>query len=171
MISARKLLIASGLLLAIWGMAYGFFYAVFVEHQTLDRMGGALASGFTFAAQRNLPAADAAFGEFTNISYAYVRQVDAHGHWIGLSMLLVLFGIVFHRLNASPKTQLWLAWGLVCGAVVFPLGVLMESFNTGWGPRLVAVFGSAVMILALAATTVAFAIEDVSKPSDHYLSR
>ena len=34
----RKLLITSGLLLAMWGMGWGLIYAVFVEHQTLDAL-------------------------------------------------------------------------------------------------------------------------------------
>ena len=45
MSSARKLLVFGGLTLAAVGMLYGLHYAVFVEHQTLDTMGGALATG------------------------------------------------------------------------------------------------------------------------------
>ena len=50
MIASRKLLIFGGLSLAIWGMAYGIWYAVFAEHQTLDGLGAALATGFIRAA-------------------------------------------------------------------------------------------------------------------------
>jgi hypothetical protein len=41
---ARKVLIFGGTLLAAFGMLYGLHYAVFVEHQTLDGMGGSLRS-------------------------------------------------------------------------------------------------------------------------------
>ena len=157
--SAKKLLIGSGLALAIWGMAYGFFYAVAIEHQTLEKIGSSLASGFTFAAQRNLPAAQAALDEFANASYVYVRQVDAHGHWIGLSMLLIVFGTVFHRVGFGVRAQLWLAWGLVAGAAIFPLGVLLETFNAGSGPKFIAAAGSAVITLALVGIAVGFARE------------
>jgi hypothetical protein len=162
--AARKLLIRSGLLLAVWGMAYGFYYAVFVEHQMLDRIGGSLASGFTFAAGRNLAASEEHLQEFAKTTYIYVRQVDAHGHWIGLSMLLVLFGALFHRVDLGGKAQLWLAWGLVSGAISFPLGVLLETVNGGWGPKLLAACGSAVMIVALAGAVLGFARHTSAAP-------
>lgn len=157
--AAKKLLIGSGLLLAVWGMAYGFYYAVFVEHQTLDTIGGALAGGFTFAAQRNFAASRDSLQQFTAASYVYVRQVDAHGHWIGLSMLLILFGAVFHRVGFTQKTQLALASALVFGAFTFPLGVLLETASPGAAPKSIAALGSAVMIAALAAAALGFARE------------
>jgi len=154
---AKKLLIASGLALALWGMGYGLYYAVFIEHQTLDRIGSSLAGGFTFAAERNMPAAQVALDASAEASYAYVRQVDAHGHWIGLGMLLVLFGAAFHRVNLSERAQLCLAWGLVLGAITFPLGVLLETVSGGWFPKAVAVAGSALLIFALAGVALGFA--------------
>lgn len=158
MTAAKKLLIGGGLLLAVWGMVYGFYYAVFVEHQTLDSIGGALAGGFTFAAQRNLPACTAALQQFTAASYVYLRQVDAHGHWIGLSMLLMLFGIVFHRVSFGRRGQILIASALVFGAVTFPLGVLLETVSAGAIPKFIAAAGSAVMIAALAATALGFTL-------------
>ena len=46
MSQSRKLLVIAGLLLAVIGMIYGLWYAVFDEHQTLESMGSALADGF-----------------------------------------------------------------------------------------------------------------------------
>jgi hypothetical protein len=158
MSGTRKLLIAGGLALALWGMGYGLYYAVFVEHQTLDRIGSSLAGGFTLAAGRDLPGARAALEDFAAASYVYVRQVDAHGHWIGLSMLLILFGAVFHLVNFSERVKFWLSVGLESGAIVFPLGVLLETANRGWGPKLVAILGSAILTLALLCVAVGFAI-------------
>jgi len=48
-VSAR-LLILGGLALAAFGMLYGLHYALFVEHQTLDQLGGSLAQAFMHAA-------------------------------------------------------------------------------------------------------------------------
>lgn len=155
--SAKKLLIVSGLTLAIWGMVYGFFYAVSVEHQTLEKIGSSLAAGFTLAAQRNLPAALTALDESANSSFMYVRQVDAHGHWIGLSMLLIVFGIVFHRVHFGERMQLGLACSLVTGAITFPLGVLLETHNHGWLPKFLAAAGSAIITLALVGIAAGFA--------------
>jgi dipeptide/tripeptide permease len=157
--SAKKLLIGSGLALAIWGMAYGFFYAVSIEHQTLEKIGSSLEKGFTLAAERKLPEARAALDEFANASYVYVRQVDAHGHWIGLSMLLIVFGTVFHRVGFGARARLWLACGLVAGAAIFPLGVLLETFDGGWGPKFITAAGSAVITLALGGIAAGFARE------------
>lgn len=155
--SAKRLLLVSGLALAIWGMAYGFFYAVAIEHQTLEKIGSSLAGGFTLAAQRNLPAALAALDESANASYIYVRQVDAHGHWIGLSMLLIVFGIVFHRVGFGERLQLSLACGLITGSIIFPLGVLLETYSHGWAPKLLAAAGSALNTLALVGIAAGFA--------------
>src|ERR1700723_4403705 len=47
-----RLLVIGGLLLAVWGMTYGLYYAVFVEHQTLDTIGGSLAGAFVHAAEQ-----------------------------------------------------------------------------------------------------------------------
>ena len=103
------------------------------------------------------PGAHAALAASAEASYTYVRQVDAHGHWIGLGMLLILFGAAFHRVNFAERAQLCLAWGLVLGAITFPLGVLLETASGGWFPKAVAVAGSALLIFALAGVALGFA--------------
>ena len=75
MTAARKLLILGGLALALWGMAWGLVYAVFFEHQILDRMGGQITSAFLHAAARNLPAAYTSLAAYARSQFAYVRQV------------------------------------------------------------------------------------------------
>src|SRR5215470_10535739 len=94
MSSSRKLLLWGGIGLAALGMLYGLHYAVFVEHQTLDRMGGSLAQAFVSAAQRSTVDAHAAIDVYASTKYNYVRQVDIHSHWIGLGMILILLGVV-----------------------------------------------------------------------------
>src|ERR1700726_4499522 len=97
MSGARKLLIFGGIVLAALGMLYGLNYAVFVEHQTLEQMGGSLAEGFVHAANRKMPEAHASIDEYAAVKYDYVRQVDLHSHWIGLGMIMILLGVVFDR--------------------------------------------------------------------------
>ena len=48
----KRVLIVGGIALALWGMSYGLWYAVFAEHQALDGIGSSLAAGFGDAAQR-----------------------------------------------------------------------------------------------------------------------
>jgi hypothetical protein len=160
MTAPRKLLILGGLGLAAWGMAYGIFYAVFIEHQTLDGLGGALASGFMRAAERRMTESQAALADAASRSFVYVRQVDAHGHWIGLGLLLVILGIAFDRVGFQERGRLFLALMLLAGSALFPLGVLLETWNRGLEPQAIAVVGSALVILGLFGTAWGFARGD-----------
>jgi hypothetical protein len=148
--SARQVLLIGGILLAIVGMSHGFWYAVFAEHQALDGMGQSLASGFQAAADRNSSGAEKALLQYRELKYAYDRQVDVHGHWIGLSMLLIVLAIGSDRIAIAEKRKLLLAWTLLLGSGLFPLGVLMQTWNRGLAPKGVAVLGSALVIAALA---------------------
>jgi hypothetical protein len=149
MMSARKLLLFGGVALAILGMSYGLWYAVFAEHQALDGIGNSLASGFHAAAERNSAAAENSLLQYRQAKYAYDRQVDVHGHWIGLAMLLMVLAIAFDRVALPEKLKQLLAWALLIGATLFPLGVLMQTWSHGALPRAVAILGSALVIAAL----------------------
>jgi hypothetical protein len=156
MTRSQKLLMVSGMLLAVWGMGYGMVYAAFLEHQTLDRMGALLATGFILAAQRNIPAAHEAIASYGQQSYVYVRQVDAHSHWIGLAMLLIVMAAAFGRLRFEERERFQLALALVIGSVAFPAGVLVEIAGGGMG-RMIAVAGAALVIFSLAGVAWGFA--------------
>ncbi len=97
MSGSRRVLIIGGIALAVWGMGYGLWYAVFAEHQALDTIGASLATGFAAAAERDPAAMEASLDRYREAKYIYDRQVDAHGHWIGLAMLLIVLGIGFDR--------------------------------------------------------------------------
>lgn len=147
--SARRLLLFGGVALAILGMSYGLWYAVFAEHQALDGIGHSLASGFQAAAERNSAAAENSLLQYREAKYVYDRQVDVHGHWIGLAMLFIVLAIAFDHVGFSEKLRLLLACGLLLGAALFPLGVLMQTWSHGALPRAVAILGSALVIAAL----------------------
>ena len=85
MSGARRLLLTGGIVLALWGMSYGLWYAVFAEHQALEEIGSSLARGFSGAAARNIALAEASLRQYQQAKYVYDRQVDVHGHWIGLA--------------------------------------------------------------------------------------
>ncbi len=157
MSASRKLLVIGGLALALWGMAYGLYYAVFVEHQTLDSIGGALATGFARAAERRMPEAQAALDAYAQAQFVYVRQVDVHSHWIGLALILFVLGIAFDRVGFSERQRFAWAMALLIGSVIFPLGVLLETVDRGPGPKAVAILGSALIIVSLAAIAWGFA--------------
>ena len=159
MIGAQKLLILGGIALALLGMGYGLWYALFLEHQELGNIGESLATGFSAAAERHPAAADAALKEYRESKYAYDRHVDVHGHWIGLAMLLILLGIAFDRIALSEPIKLLMAAGGVLGAFIFPFGVLLQGLSHGPAPRALAVAGSALVIAALAGMTLGFVRE------------
>ncbi len=157
MSGSRKILIVGGLALVLWGMGYGLYYAVFVEHQTLDRLGGSLATAFASAAERKMPESRAALGAYADENFVYVRQVDVHSHWIGLGMLLIVLGAAFERVSFDERKRFYLALALLLGAAIFPLGVMLETVNRGSGPKAAAILGSGLILFALAATSLGFA--------------
>jgi hypothetical protein len=163
MSAARRLLLAGGIALAAWGMGHGLWYAVFSEHQALDEIGTSLSAGFAGAAARNPALTEQALLQYQQAKYVYDRQVDVHGHWIGLAMVLIVLGIGLDQLQLSDKTKMLLSMSALLGAFLFPLGVLLQTANHGDGPRALAVLGSALVIVALSAFTLGFARKPTSE--------
>jgi hypothetical protein len=155
--SARRVLLIGGIALTLLGMAHGLWYAVFAEHQALEGMGSSLATGFSAAASRNAAQSEQAMLQYRQTKYVYDREVDAHGHWIGLGLLLMVLAICVNRANCSEGTRMLLAWGLAVGSLLFPVGVLLQTANHGAGPQAIAVAGSGLVIISLAGMTIAFA--------------
>ena len=154
---ARTILIVGGITLAALGMLYGLHYAIFVEHQTLDRMGSSLAQAFVHAAERNPSSARDAVDAYASTKYDYVRQVDVHSHWIGLGMVLIVLGIAFEQLGFSGRSQIWIAGALLAGSFLFPLGVILQTVKHGAVfASALAIFGSATVTIALAAVVWGF---------------
>jgi hypothetical protein len=154
--SARKLLLVGGIALAILGMSYGLWYAVFAEHQALEGIGHSLSSGFQAAAERNPAEAQNSLLQYRQAKYVYDRQVDVHGHWTGLAMLLIVLAVGFDRVGFSETPKLLLAWALFLGSVFFPLGVLLQTWSHGPLPKAISILGSALVIAALAGVVLGF---------------
>ena len=157
MSGSRKVLIISGAALALWGMGFGLYYALFVEHQTLDKIGGSLATSFADAASGDAIASSAALQTYADTQFDYVRSVDVHSHWIGLAMLLIVFGVAFDRVRFHENRKLLLSWSLVIGSVTFPLGVILQTLDRGIIPRAIAAIGAALVIIAMAIIALGFA--------------
>ena len=157
MTPSRRLLVFGGIALAALGMLYGLHYALFVEHQTLDRMGGSLSEAFGRAAQRQMPQAHDAIDTYASTKYDYVRQVDVHSHWTGLAMLMIVLGVAFDRVAFSERVRTWIAGRLLVGSVLFPLGVILQTSSHGsvLGSAL-AIAGSGLVTLTLAAAAWGF---------------
>ena len=156
MSQARKFLVFGGIFLAALGMVYGLHYAVFVEHQTLDRMGGSLTGAFTDAAERRWDDSQLALVAYRETKYDYVRQVDVHSHWIGLAMLLIILGVVFDEVAFGEPVRSAIAVAMLIGSIVFPLGVILQTMRMAQVGSALAIAGSALVIMALGATAVGF---------------
>jgi hypothetical protein len=161
MSTARKILLLGGIALAVWGMSYGLWYAVFGEHQALEEIGSSLAAGFGGAAARNSALAESALHQYQQAKYGYDRQVDVHGHWIGLAMVLIVLGIGLDRLAFSERIKMLLSVSALLGSFLFPLGVLLQTLDRGNGPRALAVLGSALVIGAFGTFALGFARKSV----------
>jgi hypothetical protein len=162
MSGARKILVFGGVALATFGMLYGLYYALFVEHQTLDRMGGSLATSFVQAADGHWAESHGALLSYQEAKYDYVRQVDVHSHWIGLAMLMIVLGVTFDEIAFPERVRFWIALALLIGSIVFPSGVILQTVNHDQmssvvGGSILAVLGSALVIAVLAAVAVGFA--------------
>ncbi len=81
MSGARRLLIVGGIGLALLGMIYGLWYAVFAEHQELDGIGKSLATGFSAAAQHDPAAAQSAIQQYRELKYAYECWDHCFSRW------------------------------------------------------------------------------------------
>ena len=159
----RQVLIFGGLILAAFGMLYGVYYALFVEHQALDQMGGSLATAFVNAAERKMSESGAALDQYAAIKYDYVRQVDVHSHWIGLAMLMIILGLAFDRVSFTESIRFWIALVLTAGSVIFPLGVILQTVSHGSAfASVLAILGSGLVIMALGATALGFARQRVA---------
>ena len=152
-----KMLVFSGVLLATFGMLYGLWYALALEHQRLNGMGASLARAFVAAANRSWAESESALAAYGKTKYDYVREVDVHSHWIGLSMLLIILGMRFEKVGFQERTRFGLALALLTGSVVFPLGIIFETARHGVAVgSALAVVGSALVIASLAAIAVGF---------------
>jgi hypothetical protein len=154
---SQQLLAVAGLALAVWAMAYGFYYAVWVEHQTLDHIGGSLAGAFQQAAVREMQQSRASLNEYARAKYVYTREVDAHSHWIGLAMILLALAAVWNRLAFGEAARGLLAGVVIAGAYGFPLGVVLQNHLGGGVGQGIAVAGSGLVIIALIAVSIGFA--------------
>ena len=154
---SQQFLAIAGLALAVWAMSYGFYYAVWVEHQTLDYIGGALAGGFQHAAARDIAGARAGLDDYARAKYVYTREVDAHSHWIGLAMVLLALAALWNRLAYGEGARRLLAGALIAGAYGFPLGVLLQNHLAAPVGQGIAVAASGLLIAAFGMVAFGFA--------------
>ncbi len=149
MSASQRILVLTGLFLIALTMAFGVWYAIFDEHQTLVGMGVHMANGFAGMAADNPEASTAALESYADLSQEYRREVHSHGHWGMLSLVLIIIGLAFNRLALNERQGLLLAWLLALSAALFPLGVLLQIGPAAGLGKLLSVPASLGMVLGL----------------------
>src|SRR5215831_17526238 len=147
-----RLLLVGGIALAAAGMLYGLHYALFIEHQTLEHMGESLEGAFTQAASENWANAETSLTAYADTKYKYVRQVDAHSHWIGLAMLMIVLGAAFGHVHYNESLRQTIALALLAGGTLFPLSVILQTYyHDAVLLKALAIAGSGLVIASMAA--------------------
>jgi hypothetical protein len=75
---------------------------------------------------------------------------------------LIVLGIGFDRVELGERYKAALASSLLAGAVIFPFGVLLQTYSHGAIPRGLAILGSALVIAALGGIALGLAIRPSS---------
>lgn len=145
----NRILILGGLALITLTMFFGFWYAVFDEHQTLVDMLLSLATGFTEAAQGDLDSAYAAIDQYAMIAREYGHEVHFHGHFGFLGVTLILYGLVAHTLGFGESARVRLATLLSASAFLFPFGVFLQIDSMDQVGNALALIGSAGLVLGM----------------------
>src|SRR5882757_9640922 len=114
LLSARRLLTLAGIGMILVGMIFGDIFAVFVLHQAAaDGDVAAVASHFKNAGQ---------FLENRG------TKVDTHVHLIAFGYLALLLALVQPWVKFAEASRRRLAWLLVFGAVLLPVGVFLIHY-------------------------------------------
>jgi len=127
-VSARRLLTLAGIGMILAGMIFGDIFAVFVLHQNAARVGTSLA-----AAAQSASAGDAAaVGSHFKDTGAFLEnrgtKVDTHVHLIAFGYLALMLALAQPWVKLSEAVRRRLAWLLVCGAVLLPVGVFLIHY-------------------------------------------
>ena len=127
-LSARRLLTLAGIGMILAGMIFGDIFAVFVLHQNAARVGSSLAAA-VHAAEAGDPAAVASHFSSTG---AFLEnrgtKVDTHVHLIAFGYLALLLALVQPWVSFAESTRRRLAWLLVFGGILLPVGVFLIHY-------------------------------------------
>jgi hypothetical protein len=127
-LSARRLLTLAGIGMILAGMIFGDIFAVFVLHQNAARVGTSLAAAAQSAAKSDAAAVSAHFKNTGEFLENRGTKVDTHVHLIAFGYLALMLALVQPWVSLSETVRRRLAWLLVCGAVLLPMGVFLIHY-------------------------------------------
>ena len=156
--SARRVLIVSGIVFVITGMIFGDVFAVFVLHQNADRIGRSFNDATDAVAARDPQAVNASFQKIGDLLENRGTKVDAHVHLIDFGFLALLLALLQPYVALPESSRRRLAILFAIGAVLLPSAVFAIHYvglkyspwsSIGWA-SILADFGGLLVILACA---------------------
>jgi hypothetical protein len=127
-LSARRLLTLAGIGMILAGMIFGDIFAVFVLHQNAARVGTSLAAAAQSAAAGDAAAVGSHFKDTGAFLENRGTKVDTHVHLIAFGYLALMLALVQPWVKLSETVRRRLAWLLIYGAVLLPVGVFLIHY-------------------------------------------
>jgi len=142
----QRTLTVAALLLVSAGILVGIGHAVAVRYNTLPVLQYRAHWAASSLASQYGPSDAIQAAEHR--SYIYTRVVDAHTHIIKLATVLLLAALVYPLIGLPEKRKRTLAFLLLTGICLFPLGVLAEIYVQGSSAQVAAAAGALLVVLA-----------------------
>jgi len=127
-LSARRLLTLAGIGMILAGMIFGDIFAVFVLHQNAARVGTSLAAAARAAAAGDAAAVGSHFKDTGAFLENRGTKVDTHVHLIAFGYLALMLALAQPWVGLTETTRRRLAWLLISGAVLLPVGVFLIHY-------------------------------------------
>jgi hypothetical protein len=126
--SARRLLVLAGIGMILVGMIFGDIFAVFVLHQNASRVGASLRSAAEAALAGDVARVQTSFADVGTFLENRGTKVDTHVHLIGFGFLALMLALLQPWVDLAETSRQRLAWLLVVGGVVLPVGVFLIHY-------------------------------------------
>lgn len=156
--SARRLLVLSGIGLILIGMIFGDIFAVFVLHQNAARVGASLSNAAHAALAGDGAAVLTNFQDVGGFLENRGTKVDTHVHMIAFGYLALMLSLLGPWIALSANTKKRLAWVFLCGAGLLPVCVFLIHYiglaysplkAIGWASIFADLGGLLVIVAAL----------------------
>ena len=163
--SARRLLALGGIGLILVGMIVGDIFAVFVLHQNAAKVGEGLAAAAHAVMAGDANAVSAGFQSVGSFLENRGTKVDTHVHMIAFGYLALMLATLQPWVALRESTRKKVAWTLLIGAWLLPVGVFLIHYvglaysplaAIGWA-SIFADFGGALVIAATLACLLGIA--------------